>query len=517
MTAPVQKYRGFFIFSMRQYFSFSSFSIPATSWTYLLLLLLALAHLPFIKADADLELSWSRGAWTDEGLHTCQVRNYLQHDDHSLDKSDNLIKTPLFGALLYGSYSLFGISLTVSRLTVLVLSLCMLFMIARINHYTNGWIILSLPVTFLQFYIFQYSHLALAEILSSICILAGIVFFYRALAEESHRLFYNLLSAVCLSMSYYLKIQYAYIVLLIPMYLFVNILYRYLTEKKWPVDRLKLLGTQIGTYGVLALVYALAWYLPHKALYDYIMADQTGDRYVTWPELMPLLDYYYHTIFLHADLKPFTYLFFLSVILGCLLLFFKGTSQHFKLLFALLLGWMVLELHKLPMSYLPSRYLVSTYIAMGSISALVCRECMYRVLEKNNWTKLFLLISLAACAFILFINIDHYKQTFHRRAFSMAAINDALKNIPLDNRPIVGPWAPGLSWGVNGYSFPVWYNYFNDKDLIKKYHPKVIVSELDEADSGSAFKNNGIHLDSLAQEIRYYKVARWEIKVVILK
>lgn len=502
---------------MRQYFSFSSFPIPSISFTYLLLLLLTLSHLPFIKADADNELSWSRGPWTDEGLHTCQVRNYMQHNDHSLDKTDNLIKTPLFGALLYGSYTVFGISLTVTRLTVVVLSMLLLFMIARTNSYTNGWLMLSLPITFLQFYIFQYTHLALTEILSSVAILAGVVFFYRALLDDTCRLRYNVLSALCLAMSYYFKIQYAYIVVLIPIYLFIVIAYDYLTKKKWDRTNLLLLGWQMSAQAVFALFYALTWYLPNKALYDYIMADQTSDRYVSWSEFIPLLDYYYHDIFLHPNLKYFTYLFFLSVVLGCLLFFHKGTSRHFKILFALLMVWIVLELHKLPMRYLPSRYLVSTYIAMGSISALLLREGLYLLLEKNKWTKLVLVTSLGVSATIVVINIHLYQQTFQRREFSITTINEALKNIPLENRPIAGPWAPALSWGLNGYSFPVWYNYFNDKDLIQKYNPKVIVSELGEDDSGLAFKNNGINLDSLAQEIRYYKVAKWEIKVVILK
>ncbi len=502
---------------MHPYFSFPSFSIPTISWTYLLLLLFTLAHLPFIKADADQELSWSRGPWTDEGLHTCQVRNYLQHGDHSLNKTDNLIKTPLFGALLYGSYTVFGISLTVSRLTVVALSMILLCLTARVNSYTNGWIMLSLPITFLQFYIFHYSHLALTEVLSSLCILVGVVFFYQALLEKSHRLRYNLLSAFCLAMSYYLKIQYAYIVVLSPIYLFIALLYYYLKEKEWNRSTLQLLSVQMGAQAVCGLLYAVAWYLPNKVIYDYIMADQTSDRYVPWNELMPLLDAYYHGIFLHADLKPFTYLFFLSIGIGSILLFFKGTSKHFRILFALLLIWILLELHKLPMRYLPSRYLVSTYIAMGAVSTLVLRECIYLVVEKNKWIKLLLLVSIAASLGVLFINVAQYKKAFHRRTFSITAINESLKNITLDNRPIAGPWAPTLSWGLNGYSFPVWYNYFNDKDLIKKYNPKVIISELGEDDSASAFRNNGIHLESIAQEIRYYKVAKWEIKVVILK
>lgn len=482
-----------------------------------MLLLLTLSHLPFIKSDADTELSWSRGPWTDEGLHTCQVRNYMQHQDLSLDKTDNLIKTPLFGALLYGSYTVFGISLTVSRLAVVGLSMLLLLLMTSTSPYANGWLMLSIPITFLQFYIFHYSHLALTEILSSLCILGGVLFFYRALLEDTHRLGYNLLSAYFLAMSYYFKIQYAYSIILLPIYLGTSIVYAYLKEKEWDHKSFKLLGVHLAMQILLALFYVVAWYFPNKELYDYIMADQTGNRYVSWNELMPLLDYYYHDIFLHPNLKPFTYLFFLSITLGILLLFYKNTSRHFEILFALLLVWIVLELHKLPMRYLPSRYLVSTYIAMGSICALVLRECLYLLLEKNKWAKLLFSLSILGSVYVIAVNLYKYQDSFQHREFTISNINEALKNIPLENRPIVGPWAPALSWGMKGYSFPVWYNYFNDKDLISTYHPKVIISEWQEDDSGLAFKNNGINLDSLAQEIRYYKVAKWEIKVVILK
>ena len=51
---------------------------------------------PFLLADPDIDISSSRDANTDEGLNTCQIRNFVNHNDLTLQKSDNFVKTPLF-------------------------------------------------------------------------------------------------------------------------------------------------------------------------------------------------------------------------------------------------------------------------------------------------------------------------------------------------------------------------------------------------------------------------------------
>ena len=70
-------------------------------WGLLLLSLIYFSlQIPFIKADPDIQISWSRGANTDEGLHASQIRNLINHGNLGLQESDNFIKTPLFGAFL---------------------------------------------------------------------------------------------------------------------------------------------------------------------------------------------------------------------------------------------------------------------------------------------------------------------------------------------------------------------------------------------------------------------------------
>ena len=92
-------------------------------------LLLAL-HLPFLMSDPDPVVSeLSRGPWTDEGLNTIQVRNFINHGYLSLSECDNLIKTPFFGFVLVPFYSLPGTDIWVGRAVVLGAVLLVLFLL----------------------------------------------------------------------------------------------------------------------------------------------------------------------------------------------------------------------------------------------------------------------------------------------------------------------------------------------------------------------------------------------------
>ena len=90
-------------------------------WGLLLLSLIYFSlQIPFIKADPDIQISWSRGANTDEGLHASQIRNFINHGKLGLQESDNFIKTPLFGVYLFAPIALFDSSLSVARWAMIV-------------------------------------------------------------------------------------------------------------------------------------------------------------------------------------------------------------------------------------------------------------------------------------------------------------------------------------------------------------------------------------------------------------
>ena len=44
-------------------------------------LLVILTQVPFVSSDPDFNISESRDANTDEGLNSCQIRNFVNHGD----------------------------------------------------------------------------------------------------------------------------------------------------------------------------------------------------------------------------------------------------------------------------------------------------------------------------------------------------------------------------------------------------------------------------------------------------
>ena len=103
------------------------------NYQYLLLfILIVVIHLPFLDADPHYFHSTGRAAYTDEGLYAAQSRNFVNNGSFQLSSSDALIKTPLFGFSLVLPFTIFGISLAIARLWVLLLSVVLLiFFIGR--------------------------------------------------------------------------------------------------------------------------------------------------------------------------------------------------------------------------------------------------------------------------------------------------------------------------------------------------------------------------------------------------
>ncbi len=101
---------------------------------YALLLLVFVLHLPFLTADPDYYLSDSRDAFTDEGLNTSQLRNYINHGQLDINECDNLIKTPLFNGLLFLPLKILGTQHIVARITILLSIMLLLFISMRSTY-----------------------------------------------------------------------------------------------------------------------------------------------------------------------------------------------------------------------------------------------------------------------------------------------------------------------------------------------------------------------------------------------
>src|SRR5688572_14675694 len=93
----------------------------------LISVLFLLLHLPFFNADPDTNISFSRDAFTDEGLYTSQVRNYLLTGEFHLEESDAAVKTPLFSGLMLSLFFVTGIHLITSRILVLFICLAVFY------------------------------------------------------------------------------------------------------------------------------------------------------------------------------------------------------------------------------------------------------------------------------------------------------------------------------------------------------------------------------------------------------
>jgi hypothetical protein len=232
------------------------------SCTFLILLLLA-AHLPFITADPDINISFSRGPFTDEGLNAIQVRNWVNHGYLDMDECDNLLKTPLLGFTLVLPYKIFGASLAVSRLTVLLLLLLALLWICSDRKH-RLFLFIFILITLFQYQVFQFSHFSLAEMLAAGSVLLAIHYFARSLDiqfNKRSRQHYAILAAVFISLSYYFKIQFIYTVVLIPL------TQLFLAARKSSQFRKMLFRQGLyanGTLLVFLLVYLFAWYLPNR-------------------------------------------------------------------------------------------------------------------------------------------------------------------------------------------------------------------------------------------------------------
>src|SRR3954471_7830586 len=80
----------------------SSFNYPASLKIFIFFFLaLGILQIPFLTADADINLGASRGPWTDEGMYTMQVRNALLTGTIDINETDGLIKEPLFSVMAF--------------------------------------------------------------------------------------------------------------------------------------------------------------------------------------------------------------------------------------------------------------------------------------------------------------------------------------------------------------------------------------------------------------------------------
>jgi hypothetical protein len=479
---------------------------------FIILGLIFLAHLPFIGADPDRNMAVGRGPFTDEGLNTSQVRNWVNQGELNLSECDNLLKTPLLGFPLALTYKIFGVSHQVSRLHVLVLVFLCLFIIGIDDKNRLLMLIFSL-IALLQYPIFQSSHFSMAEMLSVAAILLSIHFFSRSFDEIGNSksgIRQIIIAGAFLSLSYFIKIQFIYIVPLIPI---VLIICWYTTNyhlRKMIVRQGIIIITSLIVFLVL---YILAWYLPNKKAYDYMMAHQSGEFTLsgkTWEYIGFNIGYH----FLKGSVQWFVYIFFFLMVAGILLL--KRTkSMRYPVLFISSLVWFILESHKLMMVYLPTRYQVSLIASMGLLMSVVLAELFTNPAEKlklyaRSLAVMMLLIMTA-------INGYNYIDTLNNRTYAIRDANEYLARSLNKDDVILGAWAPSLTWASGSKTLPVWNHFLNYQDPIANFHPRAVIAETDEQDSEQAWSSQGIDLRALSDSTRTVKIGKWDLRIFWIK
>lgn len=458
--------------------------------------LLILLHFPFLHADPDYFISIGRDAFTDEGLNTIQLRNYINHGYLSFDECDNLIKSPLFNFLLFLPLNFFGTYLSIARLTILTSILLMLAVLA-----SNGWFRKLLPVllctTLMQYYVFQYSHFSLSEMFSVMLILCGAVLLYRFLIDrrQTHLFF----SCLFFSAAYFAKIQFVYVIVIPPFALLISHLLK-VSYSSFRVVAISLLWL------ILFIgIYLASWYFPHRGIFDFVLKDESSQKFAALAEMPQTIGFnIIHVLFTQQN----WWFHLLSVLCFAIGIYvFRKSSEFFRAMFVVSSLWLVVEVHKLTMVYLPSRYLVSFYFAEGLMSSVVLTETLRR--------ETGLIVSRASlCILIAFIafNSFYYTKIFERRTFGVEAINHYFSAAIKDSsQPILGVWSTNATWDCKARCIPVWKDFMNDKDVFTRFRPQVILSEPNEDESNHAFSSQGIDLKAMADSTRSFRIGKWDV------
>jgi hypothetical protein len=475
------------------------------------IVLLVAMHLPFLKADPDGLLAWgSRGAYTDEGLYTSQVRNFINHGQFDINETDGVAKAPLFSAYLLPFFALLGTHLWVARLAILLFFAFTLYCFSR-KHITQQYQPFAIGIIGLQYMVFTYSHFAMAEMLAASCII-WILYYYLAYVKTGSNI--AIAYATLFGMATVLvKTNHLYVVGILPTVLGITLLLSIIKSRIAIRQNAVALGLSIGTTIASALLTFLIVYLPNKALYQKIYNQEVSGKFE--PTFTQLIDRASFNWSMIAN-APVLVISIIILVVALLLLllsrstYFKGLAKHEKPYQAILFCfvWLIIELHKLPVLNLPSRYLVATFLAISMLTMLLLEQLAFTHLKR---------IGLIISILLVFIGIVQTVQASGRRSFVIKELNAYVANKANPNRVMLGTWAATACWESKNITMPVWENYFNDHGFMEKHHPQAIITEFDERDAGYIFTKRGVDLKALSDSTHDFKIEEWQVRVSWLK
>jgi hypothetical protein len=485
---------------------------------WMLLLFLVVLQIPFLQADPDLYLSHSRDAHSDEGLNTIQLRNYINHGYLSVWECDNLMKNPFFNLILYLPFKIFGTNLLVGRLTIMFFTIGSLLLIGSKKEWRK-WLTWMIPIVFFQFHVFQYMHFSLAEMMSVSCILLGMFGFVSMWDEQNQKekLRYLSLGWIFMMLSWYTKIQFVYVTGIAMIFLLVFVIHQIIMEKKLSANTMWVVIFSILIPMAMTYVYYKFWYLEHKDAFEYIMKNQTGNRFPPsqyfWGVIGENLRRYFTTSFV----LPVWIGFLISLPIG-IYAWIKSNNKLFKRIILFSLIWFLAELHKIEIQHVPSRYLLSGYVSMlcfiGTTMYGVWDLCM----QKHSSTNTLLYrLSLVGVIALMSMHFYNYSGAFMNRTYQVKTINDYMKNYDTRSMVVLGPWAPTVTWNTHMRSLPVWKDFLNYEHIKMDYNPDIVVTEPGEADSDGAFCADNFDIVNESDSVKKIWIGKWPVHIYWMK
>lgn len=479
------------------------------NYLYIVFVLLIILQLPFLRSDPDIVVDVDkRGAWTDEGLYSSQVRNFINDYGLDLEENSTLIRGPVFGLIQFVFFSIFGAKLIVGRLIVLLFTILTILILSTSKR-LRLFVFLFTIIALFQFHIFQYSHFALAEMICIDFILLAIFFLHKFLIHEIQSYKWLFLSSLMIFLSYSAKIQFVYTIVLIPLSLSALFFIKYYNTKTFSKVELMTIVWSVVFALSLGLIYLLVWYLPNAEFYNYVMNRETTARFPAELSQYPgVIKFSFLNYFWAYGLKV------LIICFIVLLIVFFTFRKHTRIqvldnpLLVIVLVWILLEIHKIPMLYLPTRYLLSLFVGIGVFVSLMLSE-----LQRHQKRPYLLIIGII----IGIINLTFVIKSYNNRTYDLKSVNEYMQKYDLSDETIIGPWAASLSWETKAKTLPVWNEFLNYKNPIIENNASIVISEYDEADSDESYRLQNISLDDCSDSVRQFNVYKYNLILYWIK
>lgn len=478
----------------------------------LLLICIGLTHIPFLPADPDTLVSLNtRGAWTDEGLHTAQLRDYINHGKLNLYNSNSFVISPVFNLVLFPFFLVFGTDILVARIVSLLFTFAVVFLLATEKKYIFPAALYAMLILS-QYHFFQFTHYAMIETFAINFILLAVYALIRFEKYEGNiktQYFWIIAVSFLIFLAYGVKIQFAYIAVVPPLAFLLFTLSEPVKDKR----QLKFHFFGVSAFSTLAfaLIYLLVWYLPHASFYNHILTYETSHRFAdTLPKILEVYRFNFKHLIWVPELKVLLIIAAISLLILIFAIFRKPGNRALTLPLIFAFVWLLVEQHKIAMVYLPTRYFLSLIAATGLFAALsltAVTQTMFR------WRYV---VFAMVIALMIFQYSDNYK-AYQRRTFDIKAVDAYLQKYDFGSQPILGVWAYTLAAGTKAKTLGIRHNYLNFDDPVNNYKPRLVITEFNEAESDNVYSRQGIDLMAISDSMRSFKVWRYDLELYWIK